>query len=77
MNRYVFWGIIIYFSLVSIFTTDVAAPFLEKEILRILDINEDFESYAYAAAVLFSALAFFFAAICFIILVKRFKSRTK
>lgn len=77
MNRYFLIGIIIYFSLVSIFTKEVAAPFLEKEILRILDTNEDFESYAYVAAVLLCGLAFFFTAICFIILVKRFNSRIK
>lgn len=77
MNRVFLIGVVIYFSIVGIFTKDVAAPFLEKEILRILDINEDFESYAYAAAVLFCALASFFVAIYFAILVKRFNSRIK
>jgi len=77
LNRYLFWAIAIYFSFVSIFTTDVAAPFLEKEILRILDINEDFASYVYLAAVLFSGLAFGFAFICFINFMKHIKSRTK
>lgn len=77
MNRVFLIGVVIYFSIVGIFTKDVAAPFLEKKMLRILDINEDFASYAYVAAVLFCGLAFFFTGLCFIILVKRFNSRIK
>lgn len=77
MNRVFLIGVVVYFSIVGIFTKDVAAPFLEKEILRILDINKDFESYAYVAAVLFCGLASFPVAIYFAILVKRFNARTK
>lgn len=77
MNRVFLIGVVVYFSIVGIFTKDVAAPFLEKEILRILDINEDFASYVYLAAVLFSGLAFGFAFICFINFMKHIKSRTK
>lgn len=77
MNRAIFISVVIYFSFASIVTKYVAAPFVANTMLRILDVQNDWATYIYVAAVVLSGLAFFFVGICWIILFRRIKRRAK